>query len=189
MDDLNASWTRMSTWANMESTTSTFGLLGYAILSAIQIIPGVIMFLITFVTITVPTWIYTLLSWSLTVTVSFTTLAIFGLAILSILSYLIRYRSSSYGRTTTDTVRPGPEVEVPDPSSAEAKPGLSNYLDEFLSAIKVFGYLERCVNLCQEASLTRQTRISRTDANDAYETPGSRRSLLSGRRKRLLSGG
>lgn len=33
----------------------------------------------------------------------------------------------------------------PEHSTAEAKPGLHNYLDEFLSAIKVFGYLEKPV--------------------------------------------
>ena len=43
------------------------------------------------------------------------------------------------------------------PEAAEdAKRGLSNYLDEFLSAIKVFGYLERPV--FHELTRTMQTR-------------------------------
>jgi lysophospholipid hydrolase len=131
--------------AIVESGSSGFGILGFAILSAIQIIPSVIVFIVTFVTITFPTWIFTLLSLSMTVTVNFSTMAGIGFAVLSTLSYLIRYRYHTYGRAPADTVRTGPEVEVPDPLSSEAKPGLSNYLDEFLSAIKVFGYLERYV--------------------------------------------
>jgi lysophospholipid hydrolase len=87
--------------------------------------------------------IYTLLSVSLTVTISFTTLAASGLACLSILSYLIRYRYHTYGRAPAEAIRTAPEVEVPDPLASNQAPGLSNYLDEFLSAIKVFGYLER----------------------------------------------
>jgi lysophospholipid hydrolase len=131
--------------AQMEEKTSNLGLLGYAVLSSIKIIPSILIWIFTVVTITIPTWIYALLSVSLTLTVSFSTLVAVGLALISTLSYVIRYRYHTYGRAPAETVRPGPDVEVPDPSSAESKPGLSNYLDEFLSAIKVFGYLERCV--------------------------------------------
>src|ERR1700761_7949993 len=87
-----------SNQTDMESTTSNLGLLGYAVLTAIRIIPGLILWLITFVTITVPTWIYTLLSVSLTMTVSFSTLVAIGLATVSTVSYLIRYRYDSYGK-------------------------------------------------------------------------------------------
>lgn len=37
-----------------------------------------------------------------------------------------------------------PEL-FPDSAGTDSKPGLHNYLDEFLSAIKVFGYLEKPV--------------------------------------------
>jgi len=106
-------------------------------------VPRVLYFLVAFFTITVPTWLYTLLSVSLTVTVNFSTLAIALLAILSTVSYLIRYRYHSYARGVPEPPRKEPEVELPDLSSGDSKPGLSNYLDEFLSAIKVFGYLDR----------------------------------------------
>jgi len=44
----------------------------------------------------------------------------------------------------------------PDTQESDSKPGLSNYLDEFLSAIKVFGYLERPV--FHELTRTMQTK-------------------------------
>ena len=44
----------------------------------------------------------------------------------------------------------------PDTQEGDSKPGLSNYLDEFFSAIKVFGYLERPV--FHELTRTMQTR-------------------------------
>ena len=118
-------------------------LLAWVIISTLKLMPRVLYYLITFVTITVPSWLYTLLSISLTVTVNFSTLALILLAVLSTASYLIRYRYHSYARGIPEPPRKEPEVEVPDPGSGDSKPGLSNYLDEFLSAIKVFGYLER----------------------------------------------
>lgn len=44
----------------------------------------------------------------------------------------------------------------PDTQDGDSKPGLANYLDEFLSAIKVFGYLERPI--FHELTRTMQTR-------------------------------
>jgi lysophospholipid hydrolase len=125
-----------------QQSSSTLALLGWVMLSAFNAIPKVLYFVIIFITITAPTWMYTLLSVSLTVTVNFSTLAIIGLAVLSTGSYILRYRYHTYGRTPPEIGGKEPGIEVPDPQ-ADAKPGLSNYLDEFLSAIKVFGYLER----------------------------------------------
>jgi lysophospholipid hydrolase len=124
--------------------SSTFGLFGWVILSVLKVVPSILYYVITFTTITVPTWIYTLLSISLTVTVNFSTLAFILVACISTVSYLVRYRYHTYARLPAEPPRKEPEVEVfPDTQSSDSKPGLSNYLDEFLSAIKVFGYLER----------------------------------------------
>jgi lysophospholipid hydrolase len=128
--------------------TSTFGLLAWVILSILRVVPSVLYYVITFTTITVPTWIYTLLSISLTVTVNFSTLAFLVIACVSTVSYLVRYRYHTYARLPAEPPRKEPEVEVfTESQSGDSKPGLSNYLDEFLSAIKVFGYLERHVDL------------------------------------------
>jgi lysophospholipid hydrolase len=53
---------------------STFGLLGRVILTIMRVIPGVLYWVITFSTITLPTWLFTLFSTTLTFTMNFTTL-------------------------------------------------------------------------------------------------------------------
>jgi lysophospholipid hydrolase len=127
--------------------SSTFGLLGWVLLATLKVVPGILYYLIALVTITIPTWIYRLLSFSLTVTVNFSTIALLGVACVSTITYLLRYRLGTYAGLPVEPPRKEPDVDVfPDPQSSGTKPGLSNYLDEFLSAIKVFGYLERYVN-------------------------------------------
>ena len=62
-----------------------------------------------------------------------------------------------YARLPSQPQRKEPQIEIfPDPQERGSKPGLANYLDEFLSAIKVFGYLERSV--FHELTRTMQTR-------------------------------
>jgi lysophospholipid hydrolase len=62
-----------------------------------------------------------------------------------------------YSRLPPNPQRKEPELDIfPEPQEGVSKPGLSNYLDEFLSAIKVFGYLERPV--FHELTRTMQTR-------------------------------
>jgi lysophospholipid hydrolase len=64
---------------------------------------------------------------------------------------------SLYTRLPPEPQREEPQVEVfPDTQEGDSKRGLSNYFDEFLSAIKVFGYLERPV--FHELTRTMQTR-------------------------------
>jgi lysophospholipid hydrolase len=78
--------------------------------------------------------------------------------IVSTVSYLVRYRfMSMYTRLPPEPQRDEPQVEVfPDTQEDDSKRGMANYLDEFLSAIKVFGYLERPV--FHELTRTMQTR-------------------------------
>lgn len=62
-----------------------------------------------------------------------------------------------YSRLPPQTQRKEPELDIfPDTPEAFLKPGLSNYIDEFFSAIKVFGYLERPV--FHELTRSMQTR-------------------------------
>src|SRR5436305_14398346 len=65
----------------------------------------------------------------------------------SAISWVVRYRyMNRYMRLPPEPPRREPPIEVfTDPQEGDSKPGISSYLDEFLSAIKVFGYLERPV--------------------------------------------
>jgi CRP-like cAMP-binding protein len=80
------------------------------------------------------------------------------LAVMSTMSWLIRYRLLNvYARLPQEPQRKEPQIDLfPDSQDDDSKPGLANYLDEFLSAIKVFGYLERPV--FHELTRTMQTR-------------------------------
>lgn len=80
------------------------------------------------------------------------------LAFASTISWIVRYRYlNMYARLPPEPQRKEPQIELfPDRREGDSKPGLSNYLDEFLSAIKVFGYLERPV--FHELTRTMQTR-------------------------------
>ena len=62
-----------------------------------------------------------------------------------------------YSRLPPEPQRKEAQIDLfPDIQDGDSKPGLANYLDEFLSAIKVFGYLERPV--FHELTRTMQTR-------------------------------
>ena len=46
-------------------------------------------------------------------------------------------------RPPPEPQRKEPQIDLfPDTQEGDSKPGLANYLDEFLSAIKIFGYRE-----------------------------------------------
>ena len=51
-----------------------FAALGRSAFVLLSVIPGLLFWLITFTTITLPTWLFTLFSMSLTFTMNFTTL-------------------------------------------------------------------------------------------------------------------
>ncbi|ETN38144.1 uncharacterized protein HMPREF1541_07768 [Cyphellophora europaea CBS 101466] len=89
---------------------------------------------------------------------NFTTLLLIVLAVVSTVSWFVRYRFLNvYARLPQEFQRKEPQIDLfPDSQDGDSKPGLSNYLDEFLSAIKVFGYLERPV--FHELTRTMQTR-------------------------------
>ncbi|KAJ5771094.1 uncharacterized protein N7511_003145 [Penicillium nucicola] len=134
------------------------GWIGWVFTFVFQTIPSVLYWLITFATISLPTWLFTLFSMSLTFTMNFTTIMLIVLVLVSTVSWFIRYRFlNMYSRLPPEPQRKEPEIDLfPDIQEGDSKPGLANYLDEFLSAIKVFGYLERPV--FHELTRTMQTR-------------------------------
>lgn len=79
-------------------------------------------------------------------------------AFVSTASWFVRYRFlNMYARLPPEPQRKEPEIDLyPDTQEEGSKSGFSNYLDEFLSAIKVFGYLERPV--FHELTRSMQTR-------------------------------
>ena len=66
------------------------------------------------------------------------------LAFASLVSWIVRYRFLNiYARLPPEPQRKEPQIDLfPDTQDGDSKLGLANYLDEFLSAIKVFGYRE-----------------------------------------------
>ncbi|KAL9057542.1 MAG: hypothetical protein Q9162_002275 [Coniocarpon cinnabarinum] len=121
-------------------------------------LPATLLWLVTFITVTLPTWLFTFFSTGLTITMNATTLVLVVLAIVSTISWFVRYRFLNiYSRLPPEPARKEPHVDLfPEVPEHDSKRGLSNYLDEFLSAIKVFGYLERPV--FHELTRTMQTR-------------------------------
>ena len=158
----HAAASEISTLATAEdgsTALSWFGLLVRLVLFMIQLIPGILYISIAFATITLPTWLFTLGTRSLTLTMNFTTLYVHGqtlatkmglilarllivVAFASTVSWVVRYRFlNMYARLPPEPQRKEAQIELfPDAHDGDSKPGLANYLDEFLSAIKVFGY-------------------------------------------------
>ncbi|KAJ5691821.1 Lysophospholipase nte1 [Penicillium macrosclerotiorum] len=134
------------------------GWIGWLFTFAFQVVPRALYWFITFSTITLPTWLFTLFSMSLTFTMNFTTLMLIVLVLVSTVSWFIRYRFlNMYSRLPPEPQRKEAQIDLfPDIQEGDSKPGLANYLDEFLTAIKVFGYLERPV--FHELTRTMQTR-------------------------------
>lgn len=110
--------------------------------------------MLTFMTMTLPTALYRLLSWSFTLHLTFTTLLI-GIAFICFLAWaVIRYRVlTKYSRLPkTGQGKHGSSFDLhpdnPFKSPQEEKEGLSypdEFLSAFLSSIKIFGYLEQPV--------------------------------------------
>ncbi|KAM3550795.1 hypothetical protein MY1884_008058 [Beauveria asiatica] len=135
-----------------------FGILGWIVLGLINLVSMALYWSARIVTITIPSLLYALLSASWTVTMNATTLIFILVAIASAVSWVVRYRIlNMYSRLPPEPQRKEPDIDLfPDTHEEGMKSGLSNYLDEFLSAIKIFGYLERPV--FHELTRSMQTR-------------------------------
>lgn len=79
-------------------------------------------------------------------------------ALISAVTWVVRYRIlNMYSRLPPEPQRKEPDVDMfPGSHEESIKHGLGSYLDEFLSAIKIFGYLERPV--FHELTRSMQTR-------------------------------
>ncbi|KAI1344966.1 hypothetical protein F5Y15DRAFT_410652 [Xylariaceae sp. FL0016] len=141
-----------------EGSSTWLGLLARFILFVLHILSTILYYGLKLTTISVPTLLFTFFSTSLTVTMNATTLALILFAMFSGVTWFVRYRYlNMYSRLPPEPQRKEPELDLfPNTHDEGAKPGLSGYLDEFLSAIKIFGYLERPV--FHELTRSMQTR-------------------------------
>ncbi|KAL3296913.1 lysophospholipase NTE1 [Colletotrichum asianum] len=155
---LPSAFTRAQEVVAAQGSSSWLGLLGRLILAILSLISSILYWAIRIVTITIPTLLFTLFSTSWTVTMNATTLMVIMVAIISAVSWVVRYRIlNMYSRLPPEPQRKEPDVDLfPDTHEEGKKAGLSSYLDEFLSAIKIFGYLERQV--FHELTRSMQTR-------------------------------
>ncbi|KAI0404201.1 patatin-like phospholipase [Xylaria palmicola] len=144
--------------AQTENASSWLGLLARLLLFILHILSTILYWSLKVTTISVPTLLFTLFSTSLTVTMNATTLALIVLFMFSGVTWVVRYRYlNMYSRLPPEPQRKEPELDLFAATHEEGvKPGLSNYLDEFLSAMKIFGYLERPV--FHELTRSMQTR-------------------------------
>ena len=71
---------------------STAGMLGGLLFGIFTIVPSLLYWIVSFITITLPTWIFSFLSRSFTLTLNMTTLLILLLAFASTVSWFVRYR-------------------------------------------------------------------------------------------------
>ncbi|KAI0424137.1 patatin-like phospholipase [Xylaria sp. FL1042] len=144
--------------AQTEGASSWLGLIAKLLLFILHILSTILYWGLKLTTISVPTLLFTFFSTSLTVTMNATTLALILFLMFSGVSWVVRYRYlNMYSRLPPEPQRKEPELD-PFPGTREegVKAGLSNYVDEFLDAIKIFGYLERPV--FHELTRSMQTR-------------------------------
>ncbi|KAG9256441.1 uncharacterized protein F5Z01DRAFT_510521 [Emericellopsis atlantica] len=142
---------------NQESS-GWLGLFGRLIIAILNMVSTIIYWTLRIATINVPSILFTLFSTSWTVTMNATTLMLIMAGVVSAVSWVVRYRIlNMYSRLPPEPQRKEPEIDLfPDTHDEGTKSGLSSYLDEFLSAIKIFGYLERPV--FHELTRSMQTR-------------------------------
>ncbi|KAK8051220.1 Lysophospholipase NTE1 [Apiospora rasikravindrae] len=144
--------------ASENSSFSWLGLIGKIILFIIHVLSTILYWSLKLTTISFPTLLFQLFSTSLTVTMNATTLLLIISLVVSGVTWVVRYRYlNMYSRLPHEPQRKEPDLDLPpDSHEDDSKPGLTNYLDEFLSAIKIFGYLERPV--FHELTRSMQTR-------------------------------
>ncbi|CAL1694396.1 unnamed protein product [Somion occarium] len=103
--------------------------------------------LVAFATISIPKFIYAVLSYSMTLTLNFWSFAIIFVLSLVALNYFIRWRYlDKYKDLKEPPLLKADAQELhPDVNTPEPVPVFHNYLDEFLQAVRVFGFLEKPV--------------------------------------------
>lgn len=120
------------------------------------------------------------------------------LAFASMVSWIVRYRFlNMYARLPPEPQRKEPQIDLfPDTQDGDSKPGLANYLDEFLSAIKVFGYREYGAREiytlktgCTDIGGSRTLRLPRTHPDNANQETHCWRNIALRRGEGILFGG
>ncbi|KAL0951734.1 hypothetical protein HGRIS_008408 [Hohenbuehelia grisea] len=106
--------------------------------------------LIAFATITIPKWIYAVLSYSMTLTLNFWSFAIMFASFVVALNYWIRFRYlNDYSHLKEQPLGKADASELhPDVNNTEIPlrfSTLTTFYDDFLQAIRVFGFLEKPV--------------------------------------------
>ncbi|CAG8535402.1 372_t:CDS:2 [Funneliformis mosseae] len=107
--------------------------------------------LVSYITITLSSWILRILSWSFTLRLNFITLLIIFVIVITITYLIVRYRIlTKYSRLPTETTatKQG-SYDLHPALDGENVSNIKHYPDEFLSmfleGIKIFGYLEKPV--------------------------------------------
>ncbi|KAG7099787.1 hypothetical protein E1B28_001599 [Marasmius oreades] len=102
--------------------------------------------LVTFTTISIPRSIYSVLSYSMTLTLNFWSFAIiFALSAVA-LNYWIRFGYLNDYAHLKEPPLPKPDAKELHPDvNTDPPPSFHNYLDDFLQAVRVFGFLEKPV--------------------------------------------
>ncbi|KAG6317189.1 phosphatidylcholine and lysophosphatidylcholine phospholipase [Claviceps purpurea] len=144
--------------ATARQATSWLGLFGWLVYHVLNLVSTILYWAARIVTISVPKLLFAMFSTSWTVTMNATTLMFVLAAVISAASWIVRYRILNiYSRLPPEPQRKEPEIDLfPDTHEGDSKGGFASYLDEFLSAIKIFGYLERPV--FHELTRSMQTR-------------------------------
>ncbi|KAI9454834.1 patatin-domain-containing protein [Russula earlei] len=99
------------------------------------------------ITISVPHLIYSLLSYSMTLTLNFWSFAMLFCLWAVALNYWIRFRYlNTYAQLKEPPLLKTDAQELhPDVNTTETPPAFHTYLDEFLQAVRIFGFLEKPV--------------------------------------------
>ncbi|EAU92608.1 hydrolase [Coprinopsis cinerea okayama7 len=102
--------------------------------------------LVAFATLTIPTWLYAIVSYSMTLTLGFWSFVALFIASAIALNYLIRFRYLNDYMQLKEAPLVKPDVNELHPDvNTDPPPTFHNYLDDFLQAVRVFGFLEKPV--------------------------------------------
>ncbi|TFK26799.1 hydrolase [Coprinopsis marcescibilis] len=102
--------------------------------------------LVAFATITIPRWLYAIVSYSMTLTLGFWSFVALFIASAIALNYLIKFRYLNDYMQLKEVPLVKPDVNELHPDvNTNPPPTFHNYLDDFLQAVRVFGFLEKPV--------------------------------------------
>ncbi|ODV91408.1 hypothetical protein CANCADRAFT_32062 [Tortispora caseinolytica NRRL Y-17796] len=102
--------------------------------------------LLHMITVTLPGYILLLLGRSYSITLPFSTLLLIIAAAVIIVLAIVRYRYlTSYAKLKEEPRHEVPHVDFIQDDRRDQKQGFNTYVDDFMGAIKIFGYLDRQV--------------------------------------------